>query len=160
MTRFFTVLAAVALAGAIYVATAPGSQTTTGPTLRQFRLLEAKVAKLQTAETNLKKTVTAEGFLLSDCMNVAVPIGQFGDNSVSSTIGYTFTNPDYNSGVPFLTTALDVTANDDPNALWITGSFAPSACAADLAPSLRKLHRLAGTRLPGAALHSFSAHTR
>jgi hypothetical protein len=159
MKRFFTVLAAAAVAGAIYVATAPGSQTAAAPTLRQFNALVAKVTKLQKDEAKVKKVALIDAFLLSDCMNTAVPIGEYGDIvNNPATSGYTYTDPTINSGTPFLTTALDVAANNDPNAFWITGSPAPSACATDLAPALRKLSRIAGIHLHVSALHSFIAH--
>ena len=158
MKRFLTVLAAVALAGAIYVATAPGSQQTAGPTLRQFRALKAQVTKLQKAQTSLKQVVLTDTFLLTDCMSHSVPIDQFGDNQPNpfdNTVGYTWTDPAQNGGVPWLETALDVTSSDDPGALWITGGT--SACGTHLNTSLRKLSRLTGIRLHTTALHSFSA---
>ena len=155
MNRFFTVLAAVALSGAIYVATAPGSQTAS-PTARQFRALQRQVAKLQKDETNLKQIVQTDTFLLTDCMAHSVPIDQFGQGAgFASTFGYTWTEPDLNGGQPWLETALDVTASDDTGALWITGGG--PTCGTDLNPSLRKLSRLTGIRLHSTALHSFSA---
>src|SRR3954463_12927351 len=123
MTRFLTVLAAVALAGAIYVATAPGSQTA-GPTAKQFKALKKQVAKLQTDERSVRQIALTSAFLLTDCMSHTVPIDQFGDNQPNpfdNTIGYTWTDPAQNGGVPWLETALDVTTSDDPGALWVTG---------------------------------------
>jgi|SRR5579862_370464 len=157
MKRFVTVLAAVALGAAIYVATAPGSQTA-GPTAAQFKALQKQVTKLQKDEGQVKQLAIAEAFLLNDCMAASVPIGQYGDGSDGSTTGYTYTDPTINSGTPFYTTALDVAGNTDPNALWITGGT--SACGTDLNPAgaLRKLTRLAGIRLHGAVPHAFSAH--
>ena len=155
MKRFLTVLAVFALAGAIYVATAPGSQTA-GPTMRQFRALQAKVTKLQKDQTKLKTIVQTDTFLLMDCMVHAVPIDQFGQGAgFASAYGYTWTEPDANSGQPWLETALDVTSSDDAGALWITGGG--PTCGTDLNASLRKLSRLSGIRLHSTALHSFSA---
>lgn len=156
MKRFFTVLAAVALAGAIYVATAPGSQTKASPTTKQFKALVAKVAKLQKDEAAVKELATTSALLLTDCMAHAVPIDQYGDNSATSTQGYSYTNPAYNNGQPFFTTALDVAPTTDTGALWITGGN--SACGTDLPNAVRNLSHIAGIRVPGAALHSFSAH--
>src|SRR5580765_1630516 len=114
MKRFLTVLAAVALAGAIYVATAPGSQTA-GPTLRQFRALKAQVTKLQRDERSVKQLALQEAFLLTDCMQHSVPIAQYGDGTgFTSTAGYSWTEPDANGGLPWLETALDVAPHDAP----------------------------------------------
>lgn len=157
MTRFLTVLAAVALAGAIYVATAPGSQTAAGPTLKQFRALQTKVSRLQRDEKNVKQLVLTQAFLLADCMAHAQPIGQFGDNQPNpfdNTFGYTWTDPAQNGGVPWLETALDAASPADPGALWITGGG--PACGTDIGASLRKLSRLAGIRVHSTALHSFT----
>jgi hypothetical protein len=91
-------------------------------------------------------------------MNHSVPIDQFGDTQPSpfdNTIGYTWTDPAQNGGVPWLETALDVASPDDPGALWITGGG--PACGTDIGASLRKLSRLSGIRVHSSALQSFSA---
>ena len=157
MKRFLFALALVAVAGATYVATAPGSQTA-GPTAAQFKALKKQVSKLQKDEKSVKNLAIAEAFLLTDCMAVSVPIGQFGDNQPSAfdnTFGYTWTDPAQNGGVPWLETALDITASNDPGALWITGG--DSTCGTDINASLRKVSRLAGVRLHAATLHGFAA---
>lgn len=159
MTRFLSVLAAFALAGAIYVATAPGGQTAS-PTAKQFKALQKQVTKLQKDETKVKALASAEVVLLTDCMAHAVPIDQFGDgSSYASTTGYSYVQPDLNNGAAFNTTALDVTSADplvDPNALWITGGGA--ACGTDLNAAVRKVARLTGIRLHVVAPQSFTAH--
>jgi hypothetical protein len=155
MKRFLFALALVAVAGATYVATAPGSQTA-GPTAKQFKALKKQVTKLQKDEKLVKSLALDEAFLLIDCMSHSVPIGQFGEGAgFGSTYGYTWTDPADNGGVPWLETALDVTASDDPYALWITGGG--SACGSDLNGSLRRVARLAGIDLHAAPLHGFSA---
>jgi hypothetical protein len=151
MKRFLLALALVAVAGATYVATAPGSQTA-GPTAKQFKALQKQVTKLSKDEKLVKNLAVAEAGLLSACMVHAVPINQFGEgDGFSSTFGYSWTDPDMNSGTPWLETALDVTANDDANALWITGGTESSGCGADLLGSrLRTAARLAGVHLHAA----------
>ena len=141
MNRFLTVLAVAALAGVVYVAAAPGSQTA-GPTAAQFKALKKQVTGLKKEVKGVEGLAIAEAFLLTDCMKYSIPIDQFGDNSVGSTFGYSYADPDIDGGTPFLTTALDVTASDDPNALWITGG--DSQCGTDINGALRKVSRLAG----------------
>ena len=152
MKRFLIVLACVVAFGALYVAAAPGSQQA-GPTAKQFRALKAQVAKLQKDEGQVKKLALTMDALLTDCMSTTVPIDDFGDfvNSPAQ-FGYTYTDPAINSGTPFLTTALDVTADDDPYALWITGGT--SACGNDFSALRHKMARISGIRLP-AATHRF-----
>ena len=155
MKRFLLALSLVAVAGATYVATAPGSQTA-GPTAAQFKALKKQVAKLQKDEGKVKNLAVEEAGLLADCMADALPIGQYGEGAgFASTFGYTWTDPTYNGGQPWLETALDVTAPDNPNALWVTGGT--SKCGADVPAAIRKVSRLAGIRLHPAQLHGFSA---
>ena len=78
MKRFVFALALVAVAGATYVATAPGSQTA-GPTAAQFRALKKQVTKLQRDEAKVKRLAYDEAYLLIDCMAGAVPIRPYGD---------------------------------------------------------------------------------
>ena len=155
MTRFLLALALVAVAGATYVATAPGSQTA-GPTAAQFKALKKQVSKLQKDEAKVKNLAVAEAKLLSDCMADALPIGQFGEGAgFASTFGYTWTDPNYNGGQPWLETALDVTSPDNLDALWVTGGT--SQCGADVPAAIREVSRLAGIRVHPAPLHGFSA---
>ncbi len=145
MKRFLLVLALVAVAGATYVATAPGSQTA-GPSARQFKALAKKVAGLQKQVNQVKGLAVSEAILLTDCMKTSVPVNRYGDNQNNpATFGYQFSDPTVNGGTPFLTTAMDFAALDDPNALWITGGDA--TCGADINGALRKVSRLSGVRL-------------
>jgi hypothetical protein len=155
MQRFLLALALVAVAGATYVATAPGSQTA-GPTAKQFKALKKEVAKLQKDETFVKALAIEEAVLLSDCMSEADPIGQFGDTN-NGTYGYSYSDPTINGGTPFLTSAIDFAKPADPNALWITGGT--SICGTDINPAIRKIARLAGVHLP-AARHAGHAARR
>ena len=158
MKRFLLALALVAVAGATYVATAPGSPAAAGPTAAQFKALKKDVAKLAKDEKQVKTIAVAEAFLLSDCMTASVPINQFGQgNGFSSTYGYTWTDPAQNGGTPWLETAIDVTSSDDTGALWITGGGAQ--CGSDINGSLRKLARLTGIHVHPRSLAGFG-HAR
>ena len=145
MKRFLLALALVGVAGATYVATAPGSQTA-GPTAAQFRALKSEVNHLKTKVTNLKAVVVLDTILLSDCMASSAPIVRRGDwqTPTGPTWGYTFSNPAINSGTPFPETALDIANNGDSNPMWITGGGAQ--CGADVGTVGRKLAHLAGLR--------------
>jgi hypothetical protein len=129
MKSFLTALSAVALAGAIYVATASGSQMA-GPTAKQFKALQKEVTTLKKQVKGLTFVTVIDATLLQDCMTASVPINQFGDPN--GTYGYAYTP---NGGAPTLTTALDVTSKDDANALWITGGG--STCGTDLSSAAR-----------------------
>jgi len=133
MKRFLMLVGVAVVAAAMYVAASPASQQSSGPTLKQFNALKAKVASLSKSEKALKKVVT-------DCVQVAVPINQFGDpdGSLSGTAqGY-----DYGAGTfpgtvapTGFTTGLDVTAPTDAGAAWFVGakgSAIGSVCATDL----------------------------
>jgi len=147
MKRFTTVLAVAVLAGAVYVATAPGGQTA-GPTARQFRSLRQQVARLQKDERRVKTLAIATAELLTVCMAKAAPIDQFGDTQNNpATFGYSYTDPNVNGGNPYFRTGLDFAPNDS-EALWVTGGT--SACGTALNASLRKVGRLAGIRAPSA----------
>ncbi len=155
MKRVLMVAALAAVATATYVATATGAQQA-GPTARQFKALEKKVTKLQTDEKKVKTLAIEEAELLNVCMVHSAPIDQFGDvQNDPATFGYSYTDPAVNSGTPYLTTGLDLTANDDPGALWITGGT--SACGNTLNASLRKMDRLAGVRVHTSAPWAFRA---
>ncbi len=143
MQRFLIALALVAVAGATYVATAPGSQTA-GPTAKQFKALKAEVTKLQKDEKFVKSLAFAEAGLLVDCMAEADAVDQFGDTN-GGTYGYSYSDPAINSGTPFLTSAIDFADPTDPNALWITGGS--SACGHDVNPAVHRIARIAGIHL-------------
>jgi len=154
MQRFLIVLALVAVAGATYVAAAPGSQTA-GPTATQFNALKREVAVLQRRVGNIHGLVRAHGRLLNDCMATGGPITRRGDwQDENQTFGYSYSDPTINSGTPFLTTALDVTAPDDPTAIWITGGG--PRCGADIGYARRKVG--AGFRSHRLTPQFFSAH--
>jgi outer membrane murein-binding lipoprotein Lpp len=55
MKRFWMLLGVAVVAGAMYVAAAPGSQQATGPTAKQFNTLKKQVASLNKSLKALKK---------------------------------------------------------------------------------------------------------
>jgi hypothetical protein len=124
MSKFPMFIGVAAIAGAMYVAAASGSQQSRGPTAKQFKALKAQVAGLKGQVTGLKGQVAtlngeaaAVAQVLTTCMHGAVPIADFGDPN--GTFGYHWFD---STDGEILTTALDVTSSSDPNALWITGS--------------------------------------
>ena len=96
MKRFLLVLALVAVAGATYVATAPGSQTA-GPTAKQFKALKKQVAKLQKDEKQVKQLALEEAFLLTTAWRPRFRSASSATTltSLAGTFGYTYTDPDH-----------------------------------------------------------------
>ena len=98
MKRFLMLVAVAAVAGAMYVAAAPGSQQAAPPTAAQFAALKKQVASLNKTLKALKKeetqvktaAVDAAGFI-SDCFvkGGVVPVSQFGDPN--GTFGFEYT---------------------------------------------------------------------
>jgi hypothetical protein len=150
MKRFLMLVGVAVVAAAMYVAASPASQQAKGPTLKQFNALKKQVAAQGKTLKVLKKVV-------ADCVQIAIPIDQFGDNTAAQTEGYMYNQP---SGAgQFLTTALDVTDVSDTGAVWFTGVTAPSrtACTADLGENVLQ-HGAAKTGLlHGSSLRSFTA---
>ena len=114
MKRFLTLLAVAAVAGAMYVAAAPGSQQASGPTARQFKALKAQVAVLNKKVKALQTEADGEGAVILHCMlNSVVTVGQ--------RSGYT-------AGAS-TTTALDLVPAGTPGSLLITPFNSDPACA-------------------------------
>lgn len=120
MKRFLMLVAVATVAGAMYVAAAPGSQQST-PTARQFTALKKQVAKLSKSLNALKKdegkvksgAVEAETFLASCFVSAgAVGVGQFGD--ANGAFGFKYTTDGINET---RRTALDVDTSAAPQAL-------------------------------------------
>ena len=101
MKRFLLALALVAVAGATYVAAAPGSQTAS-PTAGQFKALKKQVSKLQKDEKLVKGLAVVEARIITDCMAAAVPIRPYGDyqNNPTPAYGYSYSDPSINGGTP------------------------------------------------------------
>jgi hypothetical protein len=104
MSRFLITLATVVVAGAMYVAAAPGSQTA-GPTAKQFNALKAQVTKLQKQVKVVQSDTIFLGNVIGYCMlHQTVGVAQRGD--LGGTFGYSYTN-----GTTSLTTALDLSGS-------------------------------------------------
>jgi len=131
MRRFLMLLGVAVVAAAMYVAASPASQSSKGPTAKQFKALKRQVAGLSrkvkaltasnnalvASVTSLTASNNAIVGVLQACMQGAVPINDFGDPN--GTFGYHWFD---STDGEILTTALDLTAPTDTNALWITGS--------------------------------------
>ncbi|HJU37059.1 MAG TPA: hypothetical protein VJ716_06550 [Gaiellaceae bacterium] len=178
MKRFLMLVGVAVVAAAMYVAASPASQQAKGPTARQFKALKKQVTTLSKTVKTLKKLSAAEATELTDCVQAAIPIDQFGDpdGSLSGTAqGYDYGEGTFPGTVGpttgFFTTGLDVTSTSDTGAVWFVGAKASQtagslpACATDLgesASALRHAAAKAGIRLPHASMHapSFRAHGR
>jgi hypothetical protein len=157
MKRFLLAIALVAVVGATYVATAPGSQTA-GPTAAQFNALKRQVGALRKQVGRVKDLAYSEAGLLIDCVTAAVAIRAYGDYTTVTgpTYGYSYSDPNINGGTPFPETALNITASTDPEASWMT--VGGSACKNDIGAAVHKIGRYTGLRLHPVA-HPFSART-
>jgi hypothetical protein len=155
MTRFLTLAAVAAVAGAMYVAAAPGGLRSAGPTRAQFKALKLRVAKLEKSAAKTKKVAAVEGLVLVDClMYQAQAVDDVGDSS-SGTYGYSYTDPNQNGGQPFLTTALALAPTSETTSQFyflgvnplcastINSMSSPPPTAAT-SSALRPLLRLAG----------------
>ena len=137
MKRFMLALALIAVAGATYVATAPGSQQA-GPTAKQFKALQKQVIKLKKDEAQVRQLAIGEAVIITDCMSVAKPIAQFGDPNMMT--GYSYNDGMITGPKP----ALNYAGPTDQNVTWFPGGG--SACGTDLNAAVRKVARLAGIR--------------
>ena len=126
MKRFLVLVGVAVVAAAMYVAAAPGSQQTSGPTAKQFAALKKQVTTLSKSLKTVSTLAKAEATLLGACDQVAVPIDQFGDGvNAAPTEGYEYSPTSTPNGLDtFLTTALDVSDSSDQGALYITGGDA------------------------------------
>lgn len=175
MKRFLMLVGVAVVAAAMYVAASPASQQAKGPTAKQFRALKNQVTALGHTVKGLKLVVAAEAKVLTDCLQDAVPINQFGDpdGSLSGTAqGYDYGKTTF-PGTPgpttgFFTTGLDVTSSDDTGSVWFVGADnvngGGATCAADLAGSAGLRHAAArvGVQLRQLPTHApaFVAHGR
>lgn len=134
MKRFLMLVGVAVVAAAMYVAASPASQQSKGPTAKQFNALKKQV-------TSLSKSLKADSALLKACVQVAVPIDQFGDpdGSLSGTPqGFHYgmgADPTATTGDVY-TTALDVTAPSDQGAVWFVGG--DSSCGTALGANPRR----------------------
>lgn len=127
MQRFLTLVAVAAIAGAMYVAAAPGGLRSTGPTPAQFKALKARVASLQKALGQVKKESDAVAVVMVQCvMYQAQAVDDFGNGA--SGFGYDYTDPQQNGGQPFLTSALDLAPSTETTSQFYFLGVNP-ACA-------------------------------
>jgi hypothetical protein len=119
MKRFLMLVGVAAVAGAMYVAAAPGSRQATGPTAQQFATLKREVTSLSKKlsvltkdEKNVKALAVNAGGFIADCFLKAgvAPVTQFGD--VNGTFGFSYTA--VASGPATTRTALDLDAGATP----------------------------------------------
>jgi hypothetical protein len=123
MKRFLMLVGVAVVAGAMYVAAAPGSQQAAGPTARQFNTLKRQVAslnkKLKALTKDEKLVRTAAGlavgyigtcFFDSSGNLEKLPVTQFG----TTTAGFLFGTPAV--GTPTARTGLDVDTSATPQA--------------------------------------------
>jgi hypothetical protein len=157
MKRFLMLVGVAVVAAAMYVAASPASQQSRGPTLKQFNALSKKVAAQGKTLKQLKAFATLEATFLTDCVQIAVPIDQFGNpDGTANAEGYNYHQP----ASDFLTTGLDVTdPAQDTGALFITGGDATCGTLVN-GNGLRRAAARAGVQIPRATRHlpSFSAH--
>jgi len=162
--RFLVVLALAAVAGATYVATAPGSQTA-APTARQFAALSKKVsllskkvktqgatiAALKKAETTVKTEADNVTGFLTTCLAAAYPVNEFGDGTSAAAFGYQY-KATSTAATPINTTALDGDASATPGAYF---QVVDTSCVTPPAGALHKAGALTERR---AAIGSAAKH--
>jgi hypothetical protein len=149
MKRFLMLVGVAVVAAAMYVAAAPGSQQSKGPTARQFKALKNQVASLSKTLKKVKTEADAAVLIIGNCyltvsgstVNItAVPVSQFG----STTDGFLY-------GAPSSGTAPVETAETARTALDINPST-PTHYLQDVNPSC-----LTGSALRHGAVHSGSS---
>jgi hypothetical protein len=122
MKRFLMLVAVAAVAGAMYVAAAPGSQQALGPTAKQFATLKKQVGSLNKKLKTLTKdeaqvklaaraavTYLAACFLDSNGNIENLPVSQFG----TTTSGFLFGAPS-GGDTAAARSALDIDASGAP----------------------------------------------
>ncbi len=117
MKRFLMLVGVAVVAGAMYVAAAPGSQRASGPSAKQFAALKKQVATLSKSEKTLKKEADSAAAFIGTCLVSTgagiVPVNQFG----TATTGPGFLYGTQVSSAP--RTALDVDTSTTPGALLL-----------------------------------------
>jgi hypothetical protein len=111
MKRFLMLVGVAAVAGAMYVAAASGSQQSRGPTARQFAALKKEVGGLKKQLKQVKAIAIDADSFIGQCLiqGGAAPVSQFGD-AQSQTFGY-----HYNDGTTeSYRTALDLDMGANP----------------------------------------------
>jgi hypothetical protein len=144
MKRFLMLVGVAAVAGAMYVAAAPGSRQATAPTARQFTALKNQVAglsknlkALKKDEAQVKLAAVAAVEYIGACFldtngNItSMAVNQFGN----TTTGFLFGVPNGAPGSQTARSALDVDTSGSP--LAYLQEVAP-ACATATASALQR----------------------
>jgi len=96
MRRFLMLVGVAAVAGAMYVAAASGSQQSRGPTAKQFKALKKQVASLSKTLKTVKSEADAAVGIIGACyLTVSgssatitvLPVSQFGSTSAGFLYG-------------------------------------------------------------------------
>ena len=152
MTRFLTFLAVAAIAGAMYVAAAPGGLRSSGPTAKQFKALTAKVTKLQKQVTNLKKEADASLGIEALCiLHQPVGVDQLGTSSSGYLFGPPQTAPNAVSAVATSALNLAPSSESSPQHKFFELNTSQAACVQIAASSstvaaVRSVAAFAGRR--------------
>jgi len=117
MKRFLMLVGVAAVAAAMYVAAAPGSQQASGPSAKQFSALKKEVASLSKSLKTVKAEATAAAGYIATCLvsnnSGALPVNQFGDTAHAvATFGYQYTATA--GGAVTSRTALDIDSSGTP----------------------------------------------
>lgn len=141
MKRFWMLVGVAVVAGAMYVAAAPGGRQAASPTARQFNALKKQVASLNKNLKALKKdeaqvklaAAAAAGYIGACFLDtsgniVSLPVNQFGTAGAGAT-GFLF-GTDGTSATP--RSALDIDTSGSPKAYLqeVNTTCATSAAAA------------------------------
>ena len=141
MTRFVMLLAAAAVAGAMYVAAAPGGLTRSGPTTAQFKALSKKVTTLQKQLAQVKKLSNDEAVVIAGCLAyTTAPISRYGAVTNGSP-GYVYGVPT-NTSTFGSTTALDISKTGDTPLFEALG--VNPECASSIHPSMKTASHVDG----------------
>lgn len=130
MKRFLMLVGVAVVAAAMYVAASPASQQSKGPSAKQFKALQKKVATLTKSLKTVKaEAADADGFVQS-CMvssnSGVLPINQFGDpqgTNSGTAQGYVYGTGAITNPIPgaAYTTALDVDGSTPFSGIYIQG---------------------------------------
>jgi len=147
MKRFWMLVGVAVVAGAMYVAAAPGSRQATGPTARQFAALKKQVASLsknlkalKKDEAQVKLGASAAVDYIGACLLdtnanvVSLPVNQFGTASSGFLFGASTSDP---STIP--RSALDIDLSGSPKAYL---QEVNSTCATSAAPAMPRSLKL------------------
>ena len=144
MKRFLMLAAVAAVAGAMYVAAASGSQRSAGPTAKQFNALKRQVAALAKKEKTTNQHVNDLLIAYVHCsLHSEIGLSQRGDPLGS--FGYSFTPQNAQAG---FSTALDLVTSGTPTYTITPYNAADSGC--------QQLVGLALRHNPGSVLSQFA----